>query len=311
MDGLNGKTVDEILGLGKGPDLLSTRLVGSSHDKSNHLGGLSSTSRSVKIPKEIMQTWKSAVIPKHWAPSQKSIKTLMPTWSYTLMTDDDNLKFVETYFPDFVFYFKGFEYPIQRADAIRYMWLYVKGGIYIDLDLELVKPLDDLFYEDKDLYVVKSSIMPNVYTNACIGAKSRLSLMLRCLDAMKSPYAYWHVGKHLKVVNSTGPNMFTQAIQDEVSSDLESKSESECLRVTELPGDLIIACSICEPKPCCNVDSYCRLLGGSSWSEGDTAFWTFIFCNRQQLIVLFVVLVIIITVVIVVHRKRKLRRGRH
>lgn len=255
-----------------------------------------------------MQTWKTKTLPDHWAPSQRAIKTLMPTWNYTLMTDDDNLKFVETHFPDFVFYFKGFEYPIQRADAIRYMWLYVKGGIYIDLDLEIVKPLDDLFFEDKDLYVVKSAIMDNVYTNAFMGAKARLPLMLRCLDGMKAPYAYWHVGKHLKVVNSTGPNMFTKAIEAEVAS---SSDSSRSLEVIELPGDLIIACSICDVKPCCKEDGYCRLLGGSSWSEGDTEFLTTIFCYRRELIVMFVVIIIAVAVVMLLYKKRLFRRGRY
>lgn len=313
MDKLNNKSVDEILSSSQ-QTITSTALPAKQWHTSK-LGGsaLNLKPREVKIPKEIMQTWKTNDVPNSWKPSPQSIKRLMPTWNYTLMTDEANRRFVQLYFPDFLFYFDGFEYPIQRADAIRYMWLYVKGGLYIDLDLELVKPLDELFFEDADLYVVKSAIMNNVYTNAFMAAKPRLQLMLRCLEEMKAPYSYWHVGKHLKVVNSTGPNMFTKAIQKEVvASSSPDRNDSRLkLKVAELPGDLIIVCSICDPKPCSVDNGYCRLLGGSSWSEGDTAFWTSIYCNRRQLIFLFVVIVIVIAVVIIVYKKRRYKNKRY
>jgi hypothetical protein len=34
--------------------------------------------------------------------------------------------------------------PISRADAARYMYMYVWGGVYADLDMEALKPMDDL-----------------------------------------------------------------------------------------------------------------------------------------------------------------------
>lgn len=40
--------------------------------------------------------------------------------------------------------FDGYTYPIQRADAIRYFVLYHYGGIYIDLDIGCLRPIDPL-----------------------------------------------------------------------------------------------------------------------------------------------------------------------
>ena len=99
----------------------------------------------ITIPKIIMQTWKNTDIPDKWKSSPASIRQYMPDWEYVLMTDDMNDQFVRTYFPDFYSHYVNFPYPIQRADAIRYMWLYKHGGIYMDMDFELIKPLDDLF----------------------------------------------------------------------------------------------------------------------------------------------------------------------
>lgn len=274
--------------------------------------------RTVKIPMVIMQTWKNDHIPSKWKASQRAIKRHMPEWNYILMTDKDNLMFVTRHFPDFLHYFKSFEYPIQRADAIRYMWLYVNGGIYLDLDLEIMKPMDDLFYEDKDLYVVKSSMIENVYTNAFMASKPGLRVMLQCLDEMKAPYAVWHIGKHLKVVNSTGPNMFTTAI-NKVKADVNVKlaemeangefiQRSDKFMVRELQSELIVACSVCDPKPCCTEGGYCRILGGSSWSGNDTELLTFLYCNRYKLIVMLIVVIAIIAIVIIyVMKKRRAR----
>ena len=90
------------------------------------------------IEHSFMQTWKTRNIPHQWKISPSSIKKNIPKhWNYVLMTDRDNRDFVKKYFPSFLSYYESFPYNIQRADAIRYMWLYVNGGIYMDLDFYL------------------------------------------------------------------------------------------------------------------------------------------------------------------------------
>jgi mannosyltransferase OCH1-like enzyme len=69
----------------------------------------------------------------------------MPHWKYVLNSDEDNRNFVVQYFPDFLPTYDGFRYPIQRADVIRYMWLYIHGGLYMDLDVEIIRDLTPLF----------------------------------------------------------------------------------------------------------------------------------------------------------------------
>src|SRR5438128_2739326 len=104
-----------------------------------------SGTRPSVIPRLIMQTWKTEEAPDKWSSSPASIDHYMPTWDYVLMTDELNLKFVKMHFPEYLDVYTSFPYNIQRADAIRYMWLYVNGGVYLDLDYELTEPLDSLF----------------------------------------------------------------------------------------------------------------------------------------------------------------------
>ena len=159
-----------------------------------------------------MQTWKTSEVPENWKISPQSVQERMPDWKYVLMTDEDNERFVKKYFPDFLDTYESLEYPIMKADAIRYMWLYVYGGVYMDLDIELTKSLEDLFYENNDIYVVQSGNVGSVYTNSFIASKPHCKIWLDCLKEVKKAYKWWMIGKHLKVMSKTGPLMLTRVI---------------------------------------------------------------------------------------------------
>lgn len=99
---------------------------------------------SSSIPKIIFQTWKTKDIPEKWKESQLSIKEHLPDWQIVLFSDEENREFVKQHFPDFLNIYDSFPYPIQRADMIRYMFLYVNGGLYLDLDMKLKKSIESL-----------------------------------------------------------------------------------------------------------------------------------------------------------------------
>lgn len=94
------------------------------------------------IPKIIHQTWKNKEIPLEWMPYVKKVKQLNPEWDYKLWTDNRMQDFVEEQFPDFVETYLGFPKNVMRADAFRYLLIYKIGGVYLDLDYEVLKPFD-------------------------------------------------------------------------------------------------------------------------------------------------------------------------
>lgn len=94
------------------------------------------------IPKLIHQTAKTADIPPKWQKFQTRLKELHPDWTYKLWTDADNLAFVAKEYPDFLRVFQGLPKNIMRADVIRYLLMYRLGGLYMDLDYEMLKPFD-------------------------------------------------------------------------------------------------------------------------------------------------------------------------
>ncbi|KAJ3081106.1 hypothetical protein HK102_002580, partial [Quaeritorhiza haematococci] len=100
---------------------------------------------SYKIPKIMHQSWKTSTVPPRFSKWSSSWKRLHPTWEYRLWTDDDNRALVESHYPWFLETYNSFPKNILRADTARYMYMHRYGGVYADLDMEVVKPMEELF----------------------------------------------------------------------------------------------------------------------------------------------------------------------
>ena len=94
------------------------------------------------IPKIIHQTWKTNQIPEKFRIWHDSLIQLHPGWEIKLWTDEDNLELVKQHFPHLLTAYNALQYNIMRVDLVRYMYMSVYGGFYLDLDYELFIPLD-------------------------------------------------------------------------------------------------------------------------------------------------------------------------
>lgn len=238
---------------------------------------------NVTIPKIIFQTCWSHDIPPKWQSSPESIKNIMPDWKYVLMDDEENREFVIKHFPDFLPYYDAFPYNIQRADCIRYMWLYINGGIYIDMDLEVLNPLDELFSYNNDVYLCKSGNVGSYFTNSFMASKPRCKFWLEVIEEMKKPLDWYYLGRHTVVMNSTGPIMLSHV----------AKKTDTVIGI--LPAKRIMPCSICNLK-CATCESYLKPLEGSSWTSFDTTFYNFWLCNWKTVVAFLICLFLLILV---------------
>lgn len=243
-----------------------------------------SVSNNVSIPKIIMQTWKTHEVPDHWKISPQSIKEKMPDWQYVLMDDNDNRAFVEKYFPDFLPYYDAFPHSIQRADAVRYCWLYIYGGLYQDLDFEVLHRMDSLFTASHGIFLVKSGNIGSYFTNSFMASVKNHPFWLEVIEEMKKPLPWWVIGKHFTVMCSTGPLMLSRVV---------NKTKSV---VGILPARRIMACNICDLK--CDVgDAFLRPLEGSSWIGFDTMIYNFFLCHWRKLVFSVIYLLILLIII--------------
>ncbi|XP_052784582.1 uncharacterized protein LOC128220280 [Mya arenaria] len=95
-----------------------------------------------KIPHIIHQTYKDTNVPNQAEPFIRSFINHNPNWTYYFWTDDSARKLLTARYPFFLQVWDRYKHHMHRADAMRYFILHQFGGVYADLDMECLRPLD-------------------------------------------------------------------------------------------------------------------------------------------------------------------------
>lgn len=238
-----------------------------------------------KIPKIVFQTWKTSEVPLKWKTSPETIKTYLPDWKYVLMTDTDNRNMIAEFFPTFLPYYDKFPYAIQRADAMRYCFLYLYGGVYIDLDMELTQDLEPFLESNSDLYFINSGNVTDCITNSFLISRSKHPIWLEMLEYMKRPAPKWAFSKHFTVLSTTGPIALDKVVK------------SSNYQYTILPRALFMPCSICNMKTCDTSQAILKPLEGGSWNRIDTTLINMCMCNWRTLSIIIIIIIIALLLV--------------
>ncbi len=99
------------------------------------------------IPKLIFQTWKTRdELPSNYSRWSSTFSALNPGYEHLIWDDADNRDFIAKKFPWFLSHYDAYPREIFRADIIRYFFLYEYGGMYVDMDTECLRPLNELKY---------------------------------------------------------------------------------------------------------------------------------------------------------------------
>lgn len=243
----------------------------------------------MNIPHTIHQTYKTFdSIPEHWKESYKEWQRLHPNSQYKFWSDADIDNFVKTEFPDFYPHFSKFEYNIQKVDAVRYMILYKYGGIYSDLDLI---PNEDVFQKlgNGDLFLTYSANVNDVVTNMLMASKENHPFWLEVIEEMKKGERFYHIGKHFKVMHTTGPCMLTRVVS-------KTKHNVTILsRTLYNPSDMV---DVKNGKSKENRNSVIRVIEGGSWNSFDSKIYNFLYTYRYVFLGIFLTLGTILTFMI-------------
>ncbi len=228
------------------------------------------------FPKIIHQTWKTSRIPKKWKISQKQWIKLHPTWEYRFWTDTDIENFIKEKHPEFLNTWNSYPYQIQKVDAVRYFILNDFGGIYSDLDIVPRLPLDEYV----DNMQVEAMFVPSAnfqyvqcFTNAFMISHKGASIWQRVFDELGvKNKKWWYQGKHLLVMNTTGPYMLTRAVHahDRILGYLPTKLFN-AKSVANISDDILLQSDIE------NSNSVLINIYGSSWHEYDSKIYNFFF----------------------------------
>jgi inositol phosphorylceramide mannosyltransferase catalytic subunit len=106
-------------------------------------------SLDLKIPRKIIQTVPDkANISPLFQKNIDYIKRLNPTWQHTLFDNAECKEYIQTHFPEYLPYYLAInpKYGAARADFFRYVYMYVEGGVYLDIKSAMKYPLDEIIY---------------------------------------------------------------------------------------------------------------------------------------------------------------------
>ena len=101
------------------------------------------------IPKVVYQTWYTRDFPPPIEQKRKEMMDKNAEYSFVLFTDDEMDAFVNEQFPgEIADAYNKLNIIVAKADFWRYLVLYKYGGIYLDIDSFIEKPLCDLIQEE-------------------------------------------------------------------------------------------------------------------------------------------------------------------
>jgi mannosyltransferase OCH1-like enzyme len=95
------------------------------------------------IPKLVHQTSASKLLSPEEERLRRRIKALMPDWKINTWDDGDNAKIVMNSFPKYFDKFAAIRRGVVKADIARCVYLYSFGGVYIDTDYKILRPIDE------------------------------------------------------------------------------------------------------------------------------------------------------------------------
>ncbi len=176
------------------------------------------------IPKIIHQTWKTREIPNEWKEFHQTWGEYNPDWQHIIWTDEDCLQFVYKHFPEFLNTFTSYSYNIQRADAFRYLVLYLHGGLYVDLDFECLRPVDDLVVNRSFVIGKEPRIHAKwhgakvLISNAFMASVPGHPFLLEIIETMKKMNP--RSTSHREVLETTGPLMVTNVLNNYSGKDI-------------------------------------------------------------------------------------------
>ncbi|KAE8353181.1 nucleotide-diphospho-sugar transferase [Aspergillus coremiiformis] len=205
------------------------------------------------FPKKIWQSWK--VTPFEFEERDltmaRSWTSRNPGYRYEVLTDENALYYVETHFgpdgfnrPDIVDTYRSLTAQIIKADLLRYLIMYVDGGVWADIDVEALRPLERFIPErhdeqDIDMVIGVEIDEPDFKDHPILGQKSQSFCQWTFMAKPRRPVMMRLVNNILEwlnnlsekqgkpiaelvlefddIISGTGPSAFTTAVLTEMS----------------------------------------------------------------------------------------------
>lgn len=110
-----------------------------------------------KVPYIIVQTMKTNLVPEDMYKAAMSFVEKNPEYDYYFYDDEGCKKFIKENYPEtYLSCFNMLKAGAAKADLFRWLFLYKKGGVYVDIDAVCNKSIEALFEENLDFLTVQT-----------------------------------------------------------------------------------------------------------------------------------------------------------
>jgi inositol phosphorylceramide mannosyltransferase catalytic subunit len=173
------------------------------------------------IPKRLSQTWKSRALPSDAARLVQDWRGRHPDWDIRFFDDADCREVVRSVAPERLDLYDRLPFGVMRADVFRYAVVLRDGGVYADIDMECLRPIDDLLEVDACLLAVEARLgrtrtrelgyaAPFQIANCIFAAEPGHPFVRAALDRAFARVAAVPVPSRDEVEDLTGPRMLTR-----------------------------------------------------------------------------------------------------
>jgi mannosyltransferase OCH1-like enzyme len=162
------------------------------------------------IPKIIYQSWYTMDL--HPAIQNKidNTKRLNPNYFHKIYTDEEIDAFVQENYPGEIFEcYNRLNIVVAKVDLWRYLILYKYGGVYLDMDSSIERPLDELI-RDRDQAIITSEGNKEFYVQWALIFNKGHPILKKTIEFIVDNIKTNRYPNDIHKM--TGPSVFTKAI---------------------------------------------------------------------------------------------------
>lgn len=162
------------------------------------------------IEKNIFQSWYTKTLDPLLQSKIDVFKNLNPDYSYNLYDDNDMDNFVNEYFNgEIAECYNKLNIIVAKVDFWRYLVLYKYGGVYLDMDSNIEKPLDELI-RSTDEAIITAEGNPDLYVQWALIFSKGHPILKKTIDLIISNIKNNSYPNDIHKM--TGPFVYTKAI---------------------------------------------------------------------------------------------------
>ena len=163
------------------------------------------------INKKIYQTWKYKKLPNAAQSAIDKALSINPSFQHEVYDDSDVFYFIkENYDKDVLSAYESLNAGAAKADFWRYCVLHINGGIYLDVDSEILSSLDELI-QTEDKAIVSRERNFGLFVQWCLMFEAAHPILAKTIDK-----CVYNIKNRTSsdILYVTGPRIYSEAVKE-------------------------------------------------------------------------------------------------